>query len=380
MSASIEVDRVSLSLPIFVQRSRRTLGWTGMLLGAAFDPPRREFTRLLHDISFTAREGDRIAVLGRNGAGKSTLLRVLNGVYAPTAGHVRMTGTCQALLNITLGFNNEATVRENIFLRGTAMGIRAAYLKHEIDPILEFAGLQDKANHRLRTLSAGQRMRLGFTISTSFQHDIILMDEWMGAGDSEFTVRATERMQSRVGGSKIVMLASHSIALLRSVCNKGVVLEKGRMAFAGDIVLALKVYHDIMAGTRGEMIQEMPTSSSVPASTYGFVEAIGLTDGVLTLQGWFVNTEGRVPSGLALEFGGQRHEATIVRHVPRPDVMRHLGLSSDNCGFVADFLLHSIAEVAEIGSGMRVLAGEDLSPDCPLHIAAGVKFQVEASI
>ena len=214
---------------MYVQPERAVRGWSGLLLGAAFDAPRRRFARILSDISFEANEGDRIAILGRNGAGKSTLLRVLNGVYTPTAGNVHVSGSCQALLNISLGFNGEATVRENIFLRGTAMEIPAARLREHMDAILDFAGLRHKSTHRLRTLSSGQRVRLGFAISTAFQHDIMLMDEWLGAGDSSFVEKASDRMADRVGGSKIVMLASHSVGLLRDICNKGLLLEAGRL-------------------------------------------------------------------------------------------------------------------------------------------------------
>lgn len=211
MSAYIKLDRVKLTVPLYVQRERRARNWRAMLLGAALDPPKRVDVELLSDIDFEANEGDRIAVLGRNGAGKSTLLRVINGVYQPTAGRVSVNGSCQALLNMSLGFNAEATVRENIFLRGTAMRLKASSLRDHVEPILHFAGLQEKSSHRLRTLSAGQKMRLGFAISTSVQHDIMLMDEWVGAGDSDFMAKAKARMQSRVGGSKIVILASHSV-------------------------------------------------------------------------------------------------------------------------------------------------------------------------
>jgi ABC-type polysaccharide/polyol phosphate transport system ATPase subunit len=183
MSASIKLDRVSLSVPLYVQPERRARNWAAMLLGAAFDPPRRVHVPLLDEISFEAREGDRVAILGRNGAGKSTLLRVLNGVYPMSSGEMQVKGSRQALLNMSLGFNGEATVRENIFLRGTAMRLKASDMSDKIESILEFAGLQEKSSHRLRTLSSGQKMRLGFAISTSVRHDIILMDEWVGAGD-----------------------------------------------------------------------------------------------------------------------------------------------------------------------------------------------------
>ena len=136
----------------------------------------------------------------------------------------------------------EATVKENVFLRGTAMGIRSAQLRELLDPILDFAGLRDKATHRLKTLSAGQRLRLGFAISTSVQNDIMLMDEWIGAGDAEFLVKARERMVGRVNGSRIVVLASHNVHLVRDVCNPGIVLEQGRVVYFGEVKDALNEY------------------------------------------------------------------------------------------------------------------------------------------
>src|SRR5690606_16973839 len=259
---------VTLSVPTYVQQQRGARNWSSMFLSAGLDPPSRVPVEVLRDVSMGAREGDSIAILGRNGAGKSTLLRVLNGVYRPTSGTIVVNGTRQALLNISLGFNNEATVRENIFLRGTAMGLRARDLREHIETILEFSGLQEKSSHRLRTLSSGQRTRLGFAISTTFQHDIMLMDEWVGTGDSEFMAKAKARLLDRMGGSKVVMLASHSIGLLRAVCNQGVVLEQGRLVHAGDIGSALEYYHELMEGLAP--VQDPDESAAQPV--YGCAE------------------------------------------------------------------------------------------------------------
>ncbi len=380
MKASIKVDSVTLSVPIYLQRERRARSWAGMFLGAAFDPPKRELIRLLDQVSFEAHEGDRIAILGRNGAGKSTLLRVLNGVYTPASGRVQVSGSCQALLNMSLGFNGEATVRENIFLRGTAMGLKAADLRDQIEPILDFSGLQEKSNHRLRTLSAGQKMRLGFAISTSFQHDVILMDEWVGAGDSEFMAKATERMQDRVGGSKIVMLASHSTGLLRSVCNKGIVLERGRLVFAGEIVPALKYYHDMLGSLREESMQPSEVAGGAGGLAYGCVESITVEAGAARLQGWCVSSTGTAPDGLVMEFGGGRHPVSEFERYNRPDVMRHLGLSHDRCGFRATFKIPQLASLADIGADLRVMGGEKTEQaNSPLRIAGSVTAMLRAT-
>ncbi len=379
MTCSINVRNLSLSVPTFVQGDRRAGGWGSMLWRAAVNPPRREFVTLLSDIDFEVRAGQRVAILGRNGAGKSTLLRVLNKVYAPTRGSVDVTGSCQALLNISIGFNGDATLRENIYLRGTAMGMPPSVLRRETPSILEFAALEDKAGHRLRTLSAGQRLRLGFAIATSVQHDIMLMDEWLGAGDAEFLDRARERMRSRVFGSEVVMLASHSVPLLREVCNRGIVLEEGRVIFHGDIQPALQAYHRLMSERRDALSVD-PTPSEAgarAAGVYGFVEKMELVPGRLRVQGWFANTEGEIPSSLAAEVLGTARLADQFDSVRRPDVMRHLGLPEEHCGFAAEFVLPPEALPADIARQLVILGGDGDRPDTPLKLAAPVRELLE---
>ena len=354
---SIKLERVSLLVPIYLQRERNLRSWASALLGATFDPPKRDYARILDDVSFEAHEGDRVAILGRNGAGKSTLLRVLNGVYTPTSGQISVTGTRQALLNISLGFNPHATVRENIFLRGTAMGIRAADLRDHIEDILDFAGLRQKAGHRLHTLSSGQKMRLGFAISTCFQHDIMLMDEWVGTGDADFMVKATNRLQNRMGGSKIVMLASHSVGLLRDICSKGVVIERGRMVFAGDIASSLKYYHELQARLR-EQPEYLPDSVQADGSAiYGCVENITVENGGVALQGWFVTNTGARPRGLVMEHAGVRYAADRIDAYARPDVMKHFSLADDQCGFRARFEVPGLHSLSDLDGDLQVHAG-----------------------
>jgi lipopolysaccharide transport system ATP-binding protein len=366
MDVSIRLERVCLDVPIFLQRERDSRNWLSVLLGAAFDPPRREMRTLLDDLSFEARDGDRIALLGLNGAGKSTLLRVLNGAYLPSRGSIRVSGSRQALLNISLGFNGEATVRENIFLRGNAMGMKTALIRELIEPILEFAGLQEKSSHRLRTLSSGQRMRLGFAISTAVQHDIMLMDEWVGTGDAEFMAKATERMQSRVAGSKIVVLASHSVGLLRGVCNRGLVMDGGRIVFDGDIDQALKAYHEVVL--RAQAAGGGPEER---LATTGVLESVMLEDGVLTLRGWALQGFVAMPTVLAFEFAGERHLITEFQRISRPDVQRHFGLHDPVCGFQASLRVPGLASLAELGTSPVVLGGSQSDRlDGPLRLAS----------
>jgi len=383
MSARIKATGLTLDVPIFLQREREPehegKGWAGIFRGAAFDPPRRRLTRLLDDLNFDVQEGDRLAILGRNGAGKSTLLRVLNRVYQPTSGSLQVEGSCQALLNMSLGFNGEATVRENIFLRGVAMGLRSSFLADQVEPILDFSGLRAKVGHRLRTLSAGQKMRLGFAISTSIQHDIMLMDEWVGAGDSDFMAKAKERMQNRVGGSKIVVLASHSMGLLRDICNKGIVLEGGRLVYAGDVMGSLKFYQGLMARVRaaGDAQDEGVEDSGAGAPFGAFEEIRAEGPGRFLVRGWMVDNHGVAHEGLVLEVDGGRYPAHGFERVMRPDVMRHFGLSSDACGFLARVDIPGLSSLAEMPAGLRLLGGVDTeSADAELRIAPAVRAAV----
>lgn len=358
MAPHITVERATLKIPTYYQPDRHASSWASLFLGAFLDPPRRRYATLLHDLTFEVGAGDRLAILGRNGAGKSTLLRLLNGVYAPTSGKVEVTGSRSAMLNIALGFVDDATVRENIFLRGAAMGIGSDYLQQQVLPILEFAGLVEKANHRLYTLSTGQRMRLGFAVSTCVPSDVILMDEWIGAGDANFTQRAGERMKTQMGEGTIMVLASHSDGLLRGLCNKAIVLEEGRLAYSGNIESGLKFYHQLLAQVReqatlGVEVEALQDGKSI----YGCVENIVMEVGVLHIKGWLASTNGPPPGHLVIRVGGVVHRSRRIERYNRPDVVQHLGLVEDGCGFHASFAVPKVNTVAELRGRLEVLGG-----------------------
>lgn len=380
MSALIKLDHVSLSIPLFLQQERAASNWASVFLGALLDPPRRRLAHVLHDVSFEARDGDRIALLGQNGAGKSTLLKVLNGIYVPTSGSMVMRGQRQSLLNMSLGFNPEASVRENIFLRGTAIGLETDYLREQIEPILDFAGLEEKDNHRLRTLSAGQRMRLGFSISTSVRQDILLMDEWVGASDANFMAKAKDRLIDHAKGSRIVMLATHTVGLLRDICNKGLVMDGGRMVFFGELEEALKTYQRILAGQWASSADPRANSDG-PAEEkiYGYVDKIWLAGGKMHLKGWMASVEGEHPRHLAVEVAGVGHAVAKLQRQNRPDVMQRFGLADAACGFVASLAMPGIESMDQLGEDFRVLAGEESARVTTLlRLAPSVEMQLQA--
>lgn len=246
MSAHIRAENIGLDLPLYTQNQRGLKVGASILMRAAFSPPKRKFRTTLDGMSFHVNEGDRVALVGRNGAGKSTLMKVLVGAYPLTRGHLEVNGSRQALLNISLGLNNEATLIENIILRGVAMGLKPTQAAKIIDEVLSFAELEEKQGDRLRTLSTGQRMRLGFAIATSVQKEILIMDEWIGTGDTAFVKKAADRLNSRLDDAKIVVLASHNANLLKKVCDRAFFIEAGRLVATGGVEEILEQYAEFL--------------------------------------------------------------------------------------------------------------------------------------
>lgn len=187
----------------------------------------------LSDINLELKAGDRLGLVGHNGAGKSTLLRTLAGVYEPSVGDFERRGTVSSLIDPSLGIEGDASGVENIMLRGLVMGLSKKQIDDLTPGIIEFSGLGDYINMPVRTYSTGMMMRLAFSISTSVQADILLMDEWLSVGDAEFTEKAEQRMKDVVSGAGILVLASHSSDLIAKECNRVIHLEHGRIVGVG---------------------------------------------------------------------------------------------------------------------------------------------------
>jgi lipopolysaccharide transport system ATP-binding protein len=187
----------------------------------------RVVIRALNGVSFEFKENDRIGIVGHNGAGKSTLLRVLVGAYEPVSGSIHVTGRVASMLSLTLGMDMEATGYENVFLRAALMGLKPREIESIVDEICDFSGLGDYIHMPMRTYSSGMSMRLAFAISTSVAADIIVMDEWLSAGDHDFAEKAQARLSRLIDRAKILVLASHDENLIRRSCNKIMHLDHG---------------------------------------------------------------------------------------------------------------------------------------------------------
>lgn len=231
MSVFIKLNDVSLQFPIYGAGSvslKKTVAAaaTGGRLGRETGV---SIVNALNKINFSLKEGDRLGVIGHNGAGKSTLLRLLAGAYYPTSGIYERQGDVASLIDPNMGIEHDATGLENIYLRAIVMGMNKNKIKQIVEDVISFSGLGDYIYMPVRTYSTGMLMRLSFSISTSLQADILLMDEWLSVGDAEFQEKAENRMRAMLERTGILVLASHSTDLLKKECNRILHLEHGQI-------------------------------------------------------------------------------------------------------------------------------------------------------
>ena len=200
--------------------------------------------RALDDVSLSLGRGERLGVIGHNGSGKSTLLRVLAGVYRPQLGTVTSSGPVSGIFNMSIGFRQEATGYRNILLKGLVAGRSRAEIEAAIPEIEAFTELGPYLDMPLHTYSQGMALRLAFAITTTFAHDILVMDEWIGAGDARFQERVVGRMNGFLESAHICVLASHNNALLRRLTDRCLWLEEGRVRMLGETADVIDEYDE----------------------------------------------------------------------------------------------------------------------------------------
>ena len=244
MSALISVTDLSLKFRLSRERSDTLFGTVRDLLKGV--RPKKEEFWALRQVSFSVEPGDRLAILGVNGAGKSTLLKVIAGVFKPTEGSVYRRGKIVPLLELGAGFNLQYTAMENIYLYGAVLGYSRAFLNEKAEEIIRFAELEEFANVPIKNYSSGMRSRLGFSICTAVQPDILILDEVLSVGDARFRRKSAQRIDEMMDGKTTVLLVSHSIEDVRRICNKAMILEKGRMTAFGEAEEIIELYQEMM--------------------------------------------------------------------------------------------------------------------------------------
>jgi lipopolysaccharide transport system ATP-binding protein len=211
------------------------------LLASSVAAPFRRFRKLrgdvepeerfwaLKDVSFEVGEGEVVGIIGRNGAGKSTLLKILSRITAPTKGRVEIRGRVASLLEVGTGFNPELTGRENIYLNGTILGMSRAEINRKFDEIVDFAGVDKFLDTPVKRYSSGMAVRLAFAVAAHLEPEILLVDEVLAVGDAEFQKKSLGRMRETSKSGRTVFLVSHNMSAIRSLCDKGILLDAGRL-------------------------------------------------------------------------------------------------------------------------------------------------------
>jgi ABC-type polysaccharide/polyol phosphate transport system ATPase subunit len=238
----IEADRVGVRYDLRFTR-KTTMRGTFKNLTRRREGPTHFWA--LRDVSFKVAHGESLAVIGPNGAGKSTLLQVLAGILNPTEGAARAVGTIASLLTLGAGFDDELSGRDNILLAGAFLGMEHRDMMERLPAIIEFADIGPFIDAPIRTYSQGMKARIGFSLATSVDPDILLLDEVLATGDAVFRERSRMRVEAMVRSAGAVVLVTHDMKWVTEFCNRAILIEKGQIVAEGDPeeVVALHLEH-----------------------------------------------------------------------------------------------------------------------------------------
>ncbi len=193
-------------------------------------------------MDFQIKRGDVVGIIGRNGAGKSTLLKILSRITDPTEGEIEINGRVGSLLEVGTGFHHELTGRENIFLNGAILGMKRADITRKFDEIVDFAGTEKFLDTPVKFYSSGMYMRLAFAVAAHLDPEILIVDEVLAVGDTEFQKKCLGKMREVSSVGRTVLFVSHNLGAVRSLCQKGVLLSAGKVVESGEISKVLGAY------------------------------------------------------------------------------------------------------------------------------------------
>lgn len=206
------------------------------------DPAHEEFWAL-KELDFDIQQGDRIGIIGRNGAGKSTLLKILSRITEPTTGRFNIAGRVASLLEVGTGFHPELTGRENIFLNGAILGMSKAEIRRKFDEIVAFAEIEKFLDTPVKRYSSGMYVRLAFAVAAHLEPEILIIDEVLAVGDAQFQKKCLGKMDEVSEQGRTILFVSHNMAMISNLCQKGIVLDAGRMVFEGPVSEAIMHYY-----------------------------------------------------------------------------------------------------------------------------------------
>jgi lipopolysaccharide transport system ATP-binding protein len=196
----------------------------------------------LNDVSFQVFPGDTVGIIGKNGAGKSTLLKIISRITPPDSGSIKVRGRIASLLEVGTGFHPELTGRENIFFNGSILGMKRKEIEKNFDAIVDFSGVEKFLDTPLKHYSSGMQLRLAFAVAAFLENDILIIDEVLAVGDAEFQKKCIGKMNEVSKSGRTVLFVSHHLPSLQALCSKGIVLEKGKVAFEGSSADSIDYY------------------------------------------------------------------------------------------------------------------------------------------
>lgn len=199
----------------------------------------------LTDVNFQVKRGEVIGLIGSNGAGKSTLLKVVAGVMKPTKGEIEVKGNVCPMIELGAGFDYDLTARENIYLNGAILGYSKEFIEKKFNEIIEFSELSDFLDVPVKNFSSGMIARLAFSIATIVDPEVLIVDEILSVGDLAFQQKSEEKMKSMIGGGTTVLYVSHSIDSIKSLCDRVIWLEHGKIVEIGDPRVVCKKYQEL---------------------------------------------------------------------------------------------------------------------------------------
>lgn len=207
---------------------------------------RTKITEALKGITFEIEKGLTVGIVGSNGSGKSTLLRVLGQIYSADSGTVKINTNSIALLTLGTGFKKELTGFENIYINGYLMGLSKDEIDSKVKDIIEFSEIGEFINQPIQTYSSGMKSRLGFAIASHIEPDLLLIDETFSVGDAKFKKKSSEKVKELISGNRTTIIVSHSLGLLKELCQKVIWIEKGELRRYGDTVDVIDEYTEYM--------------------------------------------------------------------------------------------------------------------------------------
>ncbi|MCW3065616.1 MAG: type transport system ATP-binding protein [Solirubrobacterales bacterium] len=258
---------------------------------------RREYRELraLRSISFDVHDGEFFGIVGRNGSGKSTLLKILASIYRADAGRVRMAGRLAPFIELGVGFNPELSSRENVVLNGVLMGLSRQDARRRLDAVLEFAGLTEFADLKLKNYSSGMMVRLAFAVMVEADADIMLIDEVLAVGDAAFAQKCLDVFREKRRAGKTVVLVTHDMATVQSFCDRAMLLHDGELRYIGDPEEAALRYYRLNFG--GDGADRGPRPGGVPDVNVKLLDAWLTDDAGERVE----NVEQDLPIGLNVE-------------------------------------------------------------------------------